>query len=225
MRRQPPGGAFRVFIDFDNTITRGDVLDGVIERFADGDTWRSLEDDWIAERIGARACLDGQLRTLRATWPEFTHHLNQATLDPGFTTLLALAERAQIELTVVSDNFDLFVGHILHRHGLDHVAVRANHLEHHGDRVVPSFPFANPACPGCAHCKKTHFVPRHADPRRVIYIGDGRSDLCPARHADIVFAKAGLLAQLRRENIACHPFDGLAQVADAIEILLHENQS
>jgi 2,3-diketo-5-methylthio-1-phosphopentane phosphatase len=220
-----PREGFRVFIDFDNTITLGDVLDGVIERFAEGDTWRQLEDEWAAERIGARACLDGQLRTLRATWPEFEQHLDRAALDPGFVALLDVVRRERIELTILSDNFDLFVGHILQRHGLEHVAYRANHLERAGDRVVPSFPFANPDCPGCAHCKKTHFLPPNADQRRVVYIGDGRSDLCPSRHADIVFAKASLLAQLRRENISCIPFDGLADVAAALKKIIHDDKN
>jgi len=31
------GTRFRVYIDFDNTISVGDVLDGIIERFAVGD--------------------------------------------------------------------------------------------------------------------------------------------------------------------------------------------
>jgi 2-hydroxy-3-keto-5-methylthiopentenyl-1-phosphate phosphatase len=216
---------FRVFIDFDNTITIGDVLDGVIEQFSADERWHQLEAEWEAGRIGARECLDGQLRGLRATWPEFERHLAGVTLDAGFAALLELVRREGGELTIVSDNFDLFVGDILRKRGLSAVKVYANHLELAGDRVVPSFPFGNPDCPGCAHCKKTHFIPRNEDRRRVIYIGDGRSDLCPARHADVVFAKSSLLAQLREENIACIAFGDLADVADKLQKILHEHQS
>jgi 2-hydroxy-3-keto-5-methylthiopentenyl-1-phosphate phosphatase len=215
---------FRVFIDFDNTITRGDVLDAVIERFSASNHLQTLEADWEAGRIGARECLDGQLRGLRATWAEFARHLEGVKLDAGFFALLEFVKSAEGELTIVSDNFDLFVSHILQRRGLAHVAVRANHLELADDRATPSFPFSNPACPGCAHCKKTHFVPPNADGRRVIYIGDGRSDLCPARHADLVFAKSSLLTQLRVEKVPCVAFGELADVVAALEKLLHENQ-
>src|SRR5438874_1814294 len=65
-RRPRADDGFRIFIDFDNTITIGDVLDGVIEKFASGDRWRELEAEWAAGRISARTCLDGQLRSLRA---------------------------------------------------------------------------------------------------------------------------------------------------------------
>ncbi len=215
---------FRIFIDFDNTITIGDVLDGVIEKFAVGDRWRELEIEWEAGKIGARDCLDGQLRSLRAEWPELTRHLDAVQLDPGFSALLTLARREQIDLTILSDNFDLLLGYILQRRGLGDVAFFGNHLERAADRFLPSFPFSNPDCPGCAHCKKTHFLPPNDDPRHVVYIGDGRSDLCPARHADIVFAKAGLLKQLRAEQVACHAFDGLADVARVLEKIFHESQ-
>jgi 2-hydroxy-3-keto-5-methylthiopentenyl-1-phosphate phosphatase len=220
----PPAAAgYRVFIDFDNTITRGDVLDGLIERFAVGDDWRALEAEWAAGRIGARACLEGQLRTLRGTWPEFGRQLDGVELDPGFGVLRDFLRGAGIELTIVSDNFDLFIAAILRRSGLAGIPVYANHVEFAGDRLEPSFPHLNPECPECAHCKKTHFVPRRQDRRRVVYIGDGRSDICPARHADIVFAKASLLAYLREARIPCLAFDHLAGVASSLQKTINEN--
>ena len=224
MPKSAARAGFRIFIDFDNTITLGDVLDGVIEKFSPDDGWRALEADWEAGRIGARECLDGQLRGLRATWPEFERHLAGVALDPGFAALLEFAAGAGAELTIVSDNFDLIVGHILQARGLAAVAVRANHLDTAGDRVIPSFPFANPDCPGCAHCKKTHFLPPHDDDRRVVYIGDGRSDLCPARHADLVFAKSSLLAQLNEEKVPCIAFADLGEVVRILQNLHHDKK-
>lgn len=218
-----PAG-FRVFIDFDNTITCGDVLDGIIEKFAANDSWRALENAWTAGRIGTRACLEGQLLALRAGWPELAQHLDSVRLDPGFFALRDLLRQERIELTIVSDNFDLFVDHILRRHGLAGIAYRANHLEIAGDRLLPSFPFGNPDCPNCAHCKKTHFMPPHRDSRRVIFIGDGRSDICPARHADIVFAKAGLLSYLQDAKIPCIACTDLTGVVDALKTNFHETK-
>jgi 2,3-diketo-5-methylthio-1-phosphopentane phosphatase len=223
-RDHAPAG-FRVFIDFDNTITCGDVLDGIIEKFATNDSWRALEEAWVAGRIGARACLEGQLLVLRASWPELAQYLDRVRLDPGFAALRDLLRRERIELTIVSDNFDLFVGHILRQRDLADVAYRANHLEIAADRLVPSFPFGNPDCPDCAHCKKIHFLPPHRDGRQVIFIGDGRSDICPARHADIVFAKAGLLSYLRAAAMPCIAYDDLTGVVAALGKCLHESKN
>jgi len=222
--RQPPGSPrrFRILIDFDNTISRGDVLDGVIERFAADDRWRRLEEDWESGRLSTRDCLDGQLRNLRGTWAQFAEHLDTVELDPGFTPLLALAQRESIELLIVSDNFDLFLGHILTQRGFGGVPFRANHLEIAAGQVVPSFPYHRNACPLCAHCKSTHFLPPHDDGRTIVYIGDGRSDLCPARHADIVFAKASLKRYLTAEGVAHIAFDGLTEVTRELQKIIHE---
>jgi 2,3-diketo-5-methylthio-1-phosphopentane phosphatase len=223
-RRASTSAGFRVFIDFDNTITCGDVLDGIIEKFAVDERWRALEESWAAGRIGARACLEGQLGFLRASWPDLAQHLDGVRLDPGFAALRDLLREERIELTVVSDNFDLFVGHILQQRGLADVAYRANHLEIAADRLLPSFPYANPECPDCAHCKKIHFLPPHHDARQVIFIGDGRSDICPARHADIVFAKTGLLSYLQGVQIPCLAYNDLTGVVDALKKTFHENK-
>ena len=216
------GDRYRVYLDFDNTISRGDVLDGIIGHFATGSAWRELETEWEEGRIGARACLDGQLRALRGSWPEFQRHLAGVKLDPGFSTLRGLLRDHRVESAILSDNFDLFLGEILRQHGHADLPVYANHAEWADDRVLPSFPYYNPACPGCAHCKKTHFVPRR-DRRLIIYVGDGRSDICPATHADIVFAKAGLLTHLQAQGRPCHAFTDLRDVADQLQTILHEN--
>ena len=224
---RPPDSSsagFRVFIDFDNTITQGDVLDGIIETFSVSEEWRTLEAAWAAGQITTRTCLEGQMRGLRATWPELARHLNQVRIDPGFARLRDLLRREAVDLTIVSDNFDLVLDHILKQEGLTDVACLANHLELAAGRRVPSFPFGNPDCPGCAHCKKIHFMPPHRDARLVVYIGDGRSDICPATHADIVFAKTSLLSYLQRAAIPCTAYGNLSEVAAALEKTLHENK-
>ena len=212
---------FRVFIDFDNTITRGDVLDGVIAMFAVDDKWIALEESWRSGRIGARACLEGQLRSVRASWPELGHLLDGVELDPGFGPLCRWLRRQGVELTIVSDSFDLFIARILRRRGIRGVPVYANRLKLAGGRLSPSFPYHNPGCPKCAHCKKTHFTPRRGDARKVIYVGDGRSDICPAREADIVFAKDGLRDYLGEAKIPCIPFESLGDVLKSLKQKLH----
>ena len=219
--RAEPLPGWRVFIDFDNTITKGDVLDGLIERFAVDDVWRELEAEWAAGRIGARECLDGQLRSMRGTWPEFESQLLAVELDPGFGRLRGVLREARVELTILSDNFDRFLEVVLRRHGHADARYFANHVEFAGSGLLPSFPHYNPQCPGCAHCKKTHFVPRRD---RVVYIGDGASDICPAREADTVFAKSSLLGHLQGAGLPCRPFDDLAGVAAELGKILHENQ-
>ena len=205
---------YQVYIDFDNTISVGDVLDAVIERFATDQRWQQLEQDWVEGRIGARDCLDGQLRLLKGSPGEFEAFLAGVQLDPGFSRLVALLRQSGVQLTVVSDNFDQLIA--------AEVPLFANHVDYVEGGLVPAFPYYNPECPRCAHCKKTHFTPRR-DARKVVYIGDGRSDICPATHADVVYAKSSLLQHLRQEKQSCRPFGTLDDVVTDLQIRLYEN--
>ena len=41
----------RIFIDFDNTVSMGDVLSDMIERYSVRDDWRQLESAWVLGSI------------------------------------------------------------------------------------------------------------------------------------------------------------------------------
>jgi hypothetical protein len=216
---------YRLFIDFDNTISCGDVLDSVIETFAVGNRAQELEREWASGKIGAKECLDGQLRSIKATPKALTDHLATVTIDSGFSKILELTTEHKIETAILSDNFDLILSPILERLGLSHVPCYSNHLERNGDYFTPSFPYWNKDCPSCAHCKKTHFIPRNKDKRKVVYIGDGRSDICPSLNSDIVFAKDSLLSYLINTGVSCLPYHDLGQVAKLITTLIHDKHT
>ena len=211
MTERPPV----VFFDFDNTISTVDVLDSIIERFAIDDRWQELERDWQAGRITTRECLDGQLRSLRLTWPELRDHLREVKLDPAFRPILEFLRAEEIEHLIVSDNFTVILAEILDQHGISGVPVFANHLLLDDGGAIPSFPHSNPEHPGCAHCKRLHLQAR--PDKFTIYVGDGRSDLCPALIADLVFAKDTLLRDLTGRGHPCEPITHLGSVLDFLQ--------
>ena len=54
----------------------------------------------------------------------------------------------------------------------------------------------------------------------IVYIGEGYSDRCPARYADIVFAKDDLLKFCHRENISYLEYRTFADVQLRLESVL-----
>ena len=52
----------------------------------------------------------------------------------------------------------------------------------------------------------------------------GRSDICPATHADIVFAKDSLLTFLRDAGIPCLAYEDLTDVVQSLQKTFHENK-
>ena len=211
-----------VFFDFDNTITPSDVLDDIIKQFAIDDKWVAYEESWAAGKIGSKECLEGQLRSLRVTKRKLSHYLSTIEIDPSFARLLELLKRKKISSVIVSDSFSFIIKEILRHSGVRKTKIYANKLNFRNDKLIPSFPYLNQDCSRCAHCKKRHIF-EHSD-KITIYVGDGLSDICPAEHANVVFAKNGLLDHLRKRHMPCFEFKQLEDVLVYFEEMATEGQ-
>ena len=89
-----------ITIDFDGTVTLGDVTQLVLERFADP-KWLEVEAEWVAGRIGSRECLARQAALLSASPGEIDALLDavksvRAALEDFYATLTD-EQKAQFE--------------------------------------------------------------------------------------------------------------------------------
>ena len=205
-------GAPALFFDFDNTLTQGDVLDQVIERFSPDERWRDWEDAWEHGRLSALECMRLQVENLRATREAVLDFLDGVRVDPVFSEILAWAGAHGADVAIVSDSFEPLIRHVLENNGVRAPAIHANALAFEGDRLRPGFPHADPACTRSANAKARHLLPYRR--RRIVFAGDGRSDLDAALAADVVFAKAALARELDARGAAFRPFDTLEPVLD-----------
>ena len=203
-----------LFIDFDNTISLGDVLDGVIEKFSRTTEWQHWQTEWSEGRISTLECLQRQMGGLEVDEATLLQYVRRVQIDPDFVRLQDWAAATGTELLIVSDNFAPILNEILRHHQILAPPVYANALAFAEGGIIPSFPYRSPDCPRCAHCKATHFA-RYGG-YRTIYVGDGLSDTCPAMRADLVFAKDSLAAYLRAHGKAYTPFRNLGEVVDLL---------
>jgi 2-hydroxy-3-keto-5-methylthiopentenyl-1-phosphate phosphatase len=212
----------RVFFDFDNTMTTSDVLFDIIQRFSINNQWMALEKAWQEGKIGTKECLEGQLRNVRVTKSALNKFLKTVQLDPHFHRLFAFLVREGIKPVILSDNFGYIVELILKYHGIKDLKVYGNSVRFYRDHLFPSFPYDNPFCLSCAHCKKIHLTKDKTDNKLIVYIGDGRSDFCPARVSDIVFAKENLQRFMMKEELPFTPYKDLGDVHNYFqEVLTH----
>ncbi|MFA4888617.1 MAG: MtnX-like HAD-IB family phosphatase [Candidatus Omnitrophota bacterium] len=202
----------KIFFDFDNTIARYDVFDDLVERFASDNNWVKLEQRWRKGQIGSKECLSGQLKCVKAPKGIIDKYLSQVSLDPYYSKIAAFLRTKRIKPVVLSDNFDYILRGILNSHSLNHVKLYCNKLRWVKGKIKLSFPFRDKKCKICAHCKKKNLLVNAESDSIIIYIGDGRSDTCPASYADIIFAKEDLLRYCQTKDIACIRFKGLKSV-------------
>jgi len=205
-----------LFFDFDNTLTQGDVLDQLIERYSPNEYWRDWENAWAKGDLPARDCLRLQVENMRVTRTRLLDDVAQVRIDPSFAEIVVWARRHEIEVQIVSDSFLPLIRHMLAANGIAGIPVLANGLRFEApDRLLPSFPYYDAACTCSANAKARHLVP-YRD-QRLIFAGDGHSDLDAALAADVVFAKATLANELDARGVAFYPFDSLEPVLAFLE--------
>jgi 2,3-diketo-5-methylthio-1-phosphopentane phosphatase len=204
-----------LFFDFDNTLTDGDILDQVIEKFSPNEMWRDWENAWENGRLPARDCLRLQIENLRVTREDLLQYLSRVRVDPAFAAIVDWAKARQVDVNIVSDSFLPLIHHILLNNGIDVVPVFANDLGFSDDRLIPAFPFYDPACARSANAKARHLAAYSG--HTIIFAGDGHSDLDAALSANVVFAKSTLARELGARGTTFHPFDTLEPVLEFLE--------
>ena len=53
----------------------------------------------------------------------------------------------------------------------------------------------------------------------MIYVGNGDSDIAPAKYAHQVLARGELLTRCEENNLKCKPFENLSDVVRELELL------
>ena len=218
-----------IFCDFDDTITRSNVTDTVLNHFADP-LWREIQEDWLAGKLTAREVLEKQMPLVTAKPKDLEALLDSIEVDPFFGEFAAFCARENDSLYVLSDGFDCWIEKILQRAfsasngAVKKIPVFACGLKLGRNKVAVSFPYFPQGCVhGCATCKPALFEQLKSGAEKAVVVGDGLSDLLLARNADLVLAKNGLREFCEKEGIASHPFSNFRDVLQAIKKLKENN--
>lgn len=200
-----------VLCDFDGTISKKDVTDTLLEKFANPE-WEEIEEMWQEGLISSRECMARQYALVKASEEELVKFLEKMEIDPYFTQFIDLCRKKDYHLAVVSDGFDFYIDKILARHGANGLDVYANHLEFKNSEIKTHFPHVNEDCRTCGNCKTSFFHHFKKPGNKVVYIGDGWSDRCIAQESDIIFAKGKLATFCHENGISYIPYLTFADI-------------
>jgi 2-hydroxy-3-keto-5-methylthiopentenyl-1-phosphate phosphatase len=144
----------------------------------------------------------------RFTMTDLDEFIEAEEIDGTFGNLVAWCAAGGVELRVLSDGLDYYLRRILIRYGLMGVESYSNALTFIDPRTDGSrraaiaFPHSDAECTRCACCKRNLMLTAGGEQDILCYIGNGSSDRCPARYADIVFAKEELQSYCQQENVS-----------------------
>ena len=211
----------RIFCDFDGTISTKDIGYDLFDCYGEQTPWH---DDLIEERIGIREYWRGVAGTLSQTLSDtlLEEYLQTIPIDSGFARLVRLVEDQNVPLTILSDGLSIYIHPYLRLHGHNGLEVMCNDAwndEEGNLQIRFSHSSDGCECPS-AVCKRNVLLRTSHPDERIIYIGDGLSDFCPAGCADVIFAKGDLAAYCNRNGLPHHSWRHLSEVVRELEKIL-----
>lgn len=204
-------------IDFDGTLSVGDTVDAMLERFAD-DRWKDLESDWLKGDITAIDCMKQQLDLVKTDQITLEKFFRGIQIDSSFIPFHKHISQFS-KVAIVSDGLDHAIDVATHNAKIPKMPIYANKLHFKPNGVEISYPYRNPDCKagnGVCKCKIAEQLSADVG-GPIILVGDGKSDYCLAKHADVVFAKGKLINHCEQENI---PFTGFQTFTEVLEIIM-----
>jgi 2-hydroxy-3-keto-5-methylthiopentenyl-1-phosphate phosphatase len=201
-------GVTSVFLDFDGTISQGDVGVHLLARLGTPG-WEQIDAEYDAGEIGSRVCLLEEWDLLPKDAGLLRRVAAEIPLDPDLDPLVAGLRDAGAEVTVVSDGFGFYAAEECGHLG---IPILTNTVDWATGRL--EFPNADRccACSSCGTCKQAPIKDARHRGRTTVMVGDGTSDRKAALVADVIFAKGPLARWCAGNRVSFIPFETLGEV-------------
>lgn len=208
-------GNYVVLSDFDGTI--GDDLTTIIyKKFAS--VGMRYADLWSQGLLTTPEEITMTFKTINASPDQLEQTISQANIDPDFPEFVHLCRERDFEVAIASDGIERFIRILLAQLGLNDIDVYANQI-HYGEKGYEfSFPWYDESCPHSGVCKPLIIKKYQNEGKRVIYIGDGKSDREAIHEADLIYAKDHLLEYCNKENVPAIGYQNFKNLVAAMKL-------
>jgi 2-hydroxy-3-keto-5-methylthiopentenyl-1-phosphate phosphatase len=202
--------------DFDGTVTEEDTSFFLLDAFAQGD-WRRLLREYKEHKISVGEFNTKAFAMVKADKPALLEALKgEVKVRAGFHELVNYCLKKGLRLVIVSNGLDFYIKAVLKNLGLDNIEVHAAQASFYpeGMKVQYVGPDGKRLDDGVKETYTQAFLKLGY---RVIYVGNGDSDVAPAKYAHHVFATGELLAYCRENNLNYKPFENFIDVVRDLE--------
>ena len=212
---------FKIFIDFDGTITTTDVGENIFLKFGNEERVKRIIEDLLSEKISSKECWLSLCESVyQINKNELDSFIDDIKIDPGFKEFIGFCKKNEIAHFILSDGFDYYIKRILEKEGLSDIKYYSNKLQIINNKLIPSFPHHDIDFPGSANCKRNRIINNSGDEDYTVFIGDGNSDKYTVHYCDFIFAKNDLLKYCEKERISYYPFENFNDIQNIMMKLL-----
>jgi 2-hydroxy-3-keto-5-methylthiopentenyl-1-phosphate phosphatase len=207
-----------VLCDFDGTICTVDMGNEILNRFTD-EGWNEIDCAYCAGEIGSRDAYSRVVSLFKGTKAQMLEFVNASEkLDPHFPEFYTYCREKGLDIKIVSDGLDFYIDAILRKYNLQGIEYFSNVFVFlNGNALSIQFPHMNIQCEKCGTCKSGVLKEYRESYDRVIYVGNGYSDVCPAKDSDLVFAKDVLFEKCKQNGTACVCYENFRDIRDFLE--------
>ena len=204
--------------DFDGTLTEEDVGFMLLQLYGNG-YWKKLLEDYKAQRISVdefNTAVFAMIRADRQTLVDAAR--KNAVVRAGLKELVSYCRQKDYRLVIVSNGLEFYIQTILEDMGLAELEFHAAKTEFHPDGLKVKY-IGLDGRRSEDGLKEAYIKSYRNEGYRVIYLGDGDSDIYAARHAHQVIARDYLLSYCSEHGINAVPFEDLHDVIKILEKL------
>jgi 2-hydroxy-3-keto-5-methylthiopentenyl-1-phosphate phosphatase len=204
--------------DFDGTITEEDVSFMLLDAFAPGD-WREWLQHYREHKISVGEFNTRAFAMVKASRAELLEVArDKVRLRAGLHELVGYCRSRGFRFVIVSNGLDFYITAILKDASLGDIEVYAakTRFYRRGLKVQYIGPDSTPLISDFKEAYTRAFLRQGY---RVVYVGNGPSDIAPAVHAHHIFATDGLLDGCREMSLECTPFNDLNDIVRGLESL------
>lgn len=210
---------FTVQCDFDDTIVTGNVAKSLLNVFGSA-KWCAIENLYSTGEITVEESNRRQFALLNVTKQTIEDHVFEtAELRPGFPEFLEHCASTGLNFSVVSNGMDLYIEPALRSLFSSTAQIHSAHGKITENGI--SISYLDPYGIDCKNAFKLswlRYFKSHG--QKVIYIGDGESDISAALEADYVIATSSLEDYFRSERLNYFGFKDFYDVRQAIDKIL-----
>ncbi|MGS0763477.1 MtnX-like HAD-IB family phosphatase [Syntrophomonas curvata] len=202
------------FIDFDGTITITDTCRAMVQAYARAG-WEELNRRWENKEISTEECANRTFELFDATPGELKKLVEGIDIDPFFIDFWQWCRDKDYPVYILSDGYDFNIRIILSKYQLS-IPFYANRLVYNGGFSIEC-PYLNRTCGNCGTCKTSLMGELKDADSQAVYIGDGYSDICPARQADMVYAKGTLYKYCIDQGLPALEYHDFGDILSSLE--------
>ncbi|MGM0507943.1 MAG: MtnX-like HAD-IB family phosphatase [Fusobacteriota bacterium] len=199
-------------VDFDGTITKKDTLNYLAKKF-----YPDQYDEWSRKIMSGEIEITEWLKLFEKAFEisqeDYDEELKHLEIDEHFKEFTV-----NKELKIVSGGFEYNINKILSQNNIYDIDVYANGLKFiDNNKIKIDMKHFNKDCKKCGVCKTNILKKYDKAYNKIIYIGDGITDICVAEYSDIVYAKKGsyLEETLAKKGIKYKSFESFAELLDS----------